>query len=306
MKKKKILNLILNIIWRSCYFVYTVFAKTDKRDTKYYSSICAIFKDEAENLIEWIEFQKIIGFEHLYLYNNNSSDDYRKILEKYIKDGYVTLIDWPKKYDQMGAYRHCYENYRHETKWLALFDLDEFICPYYKDNINTWLQPYESFPAISFYWRMFGTSGFLKRNYNKLVIEQFTQAWSELDGIGKVIINTDTKYNIKNIYHHHLFSRISLFGFNIIIPMIDENKVFKFYPDIYEPPKKNTIQLNHYWSKSYDLYQNKTNRTDVANKNNELIKRKLDFFYSHELKNTKIDTKIWRFLIKLKLKMGRQ
>ncbi len=35
-------------------------------------SLCAIFKDEADYLREWIEFHRIVGVEHFYLYNNSN------------------------------------------------------------------------------------------------------------------------------------------------------------------------------------------------------------------------------------------
>ena len=47
----------------------------EKRTLKYKVSICAIFKNEAKYLREWIEFHKIVGVEHFYLYNNFSTDD---------------------------------------------------------------------------------------------------------------------------------------------------------------------------------------------------------------------------------------
>ena len=37
---------------------------------KYYCSICAIFRDEGTYLKEWIEYHRIIGIDHFYLYNN--------------------------------------------------------------------------------------------------------------------------------------------------------------------------------------------------------------------------------------------
>ena len=40
-------------------------------------SVCAIFKDEASYLKEWIEYHKLVGVQHFYLYENeNESDDF--------------------------------------------------------------------------------------------------------------------------------------------------------------------------------------------------------------------------------------
>ena len=42
---------------------------------KFYVSICAIFKNESMYMKEWIEYHRIIGVDHFYLYNNFSSDN---------------------------------------------------------------------------------------------------------------------------------------------------------------------------------------------------------------------------------------
>src|ERR1700733_4250019 len=62
---------------------------------KYQLAICAIFRDEAPYLKEWIEFHKLVGVEHFYLYNNCSEDDYSAVLQTYIDQEEVELIQWP-------------------------------------------------------------------------------------------------------------------------------------------------------------------------------------------------------------------
>ncbi|MFM6204524.1 glycosyltransferase family 92 protein, partial [Planktothrix sp.] len=50
-------------------------------------SVCAIIKDEASYLIEWLEFHKLVGVERFYLYNNNSTDHTTDLLQSYIRSG---------------------------------------------------------------------------------------------------------------------------------------------------------------------------------------------------------------------------
>ena len=119
------------------YFYKVLFAITRKNSIqkKYTISICGIFKNEAPYLKEWIEYHLLIGIDHFYLYNNNSEDDYKSILQPYIKKGLITLTEWPDIPGQISAYKHWYENYRHETKWCTFLDLDEFLCPL--KDVNT-------------------------------------------------------------------------------------------------------------------------------------------------------------------------
>src|SRR6185437_4229751 len=49
-------------------------------DFKYPLAVCAIFREEAPFLDEWIAFHHGIGVRHFYLYNNFSSDHFRQVL----------------------------------------------------------------------------------------------------------------------------------------------------------------------------------------------------------------------------------
>ena len=42
-----------------------------------YLAICAIFRDEAPFLDEWIAFHRLMGVEHFFLYDNGSVDNPR-------------------------------------------------------------------------------------------------------------------------------------------------------------------------------------------------------------------------------------
>jgi hypothetical protein len=58
-----------------------------------YLSICAIFKDEAPYLAEWIEFHRHVGVERFLLYDNLSTDNGREVLEPWARTGIVTVSD---------------------------------------------------------------------------------------------------------------------------------------------------------------------------------------------------------------------
>src|SRR5947209_4668609 len=40
-------------------------------------AICAIFKDEAPYLAEWVTFHRLMGVDRFYLYDNRSTDSWR-------------------------------------------------------------------------------------------------------------------------------------------------------------------------------------------------------------------------------------
>lgn len=209
--------------------------------TKSELSICAIFRNEALYLKEWIEFHLLVGVEKFYLYNNRSDDNYLKVLWPYMKMGIVNLQEWnidPPA--QIEAYRHCIDNYKNDSEWIAFIDIDEFI---WSNKYNKITEALDTFPeyynAVGVNWLCFG-SGDQQKYIDKPVIERFT--WRK---------NQDIPAN------HYIKSIIRM-----------SNGIFTFYDahyaliPTYSPNGKlingshNTdhdysiLQINHYGSKS--------------------------------------------------------
>ena len=69
---------------------------------KYNLAVCAIFKDCAPFLKEWIEYHRMLGVEHFYLYDNSSTDHPETVLAHYVSEEVVTVFDWPNKGKNCG------------------------------------------------------------------------------------------------------------------------------------------------------------------------------------------------------------
>lgn len=276
---------------------------TEKR---FYLSICAIFKNEGLSLKEWIEYYILLGVDHFYLYNNLSTDDYQEILKPYIDKGIVDLIEWAiPPPSQFAAYEDCFNAHRQDSKWIAFIDLDEFICPYYELSIKDWVKKYEKYPSVVIYWKMFGTSGLLNHDNNRLITEQYFISWKKFFSLGKVIFNTDFEvYRFDARELHVLSAKLTLFNKVFAIPPINEFKKYIKYKNnrigFFNSIDDFTIQINHYASKSLSSYiSGKILRGDV---NNHV--RNLDMFLWQEHYQMTCDYKMWRFLIQLKINMG--
>ncbi len=274
-----------------------------KKEKKYNVCICAIFKDEGFFLKEWLEYHLIIGIDHFYLYNNNSSDNYQEILNPFIRAGIVTLIDWPHQQAQMEAYQDAIKHFREETKWLGFIDLDEYVVPLEEKNIYDIFKKYErKTPSILIYWKCFGTSGLLKRKDNKLLIEQFSLAEYKIVDIGKCFWNTAFEFadDIKGknaCLHHWCWCRWN----NHFIPPVNIWHKVAFDGFNKGSNKKIPIQINHYVTKSYDDYYKKTYvKSDVYFANNP---RNIEQLYNIDALCTTPDYSIYRYMIKLKNKM---
>ena len=139
-------------------------------------AICCLFQNEALWLKEWIEFHRLIGVEHFYLYNNLSTDNYLEILTPYIDAGIVELFNFPifplKNWDQPTAYNHALDLARGKNEWLAIIDTDEFITPMTCDDLKDFLRAHKQFAGIYAKWQLFGTSNIRTLNPGELMIEK--------------------------------------------------------------------------------------------------------------------------------------
>jgi hypothetical protein len=96
---------------------------------RFHLTIAAIFRDEAPYLAEWIEYHILLGVEHLYLYDNGSSDGPLDVLRPYILQGRATLLAWPAFPGQDAAYNHALKIFGRDSDWMLLIDVDEYLRP---------------------------------------------------------------------------------------------------------------------------------------------------------------------------------
>ena len=136
-------------------------------------AVCAIFKDEGPNLIEWIAYHRIVGVDHFFLYDNESIDDgVSTLLSGPLKD-YITIVPIAGRPAQLRAYQHFIDFHVSNWDWVAFIDLDEFIHPIEAVSIKDLLPRYELYSGVLLHWLIFGPSGHDHRPEG-LVIENYT------------------------------------------------------------------------------------------------------------------------------------
>lgn len=141
----------------------------------YYIAVAAIIKNEAHYLDEWLNFHRLVGVEHFYIYDNESTDGTSELLSTYQRAGLVTRIPWPNLpgWDgQVAAYAHATAAYREQCRWMMYIDADEFVFPSRSQTLAEVLPTFESYPVIYMPWRCFGHSGH-KTRPEGLVIENY-------------------------------------------------------------------------------------------------------------------------------------
>jgi hypothetical protein len=124
-----------------------------------YLSICAIYRDEADYLREWVEFHRLVGVEKFFLYDNESADDHREVLAPYVAASIVVIHEWPVFPGQKPAYEHCLEEHRNDSRWITFLDLDEFLFSPTGRRLPELLTEYEEWPGVGVNRVTFGPSG---------------------------------------------------------------------------------------------------------------------------------------------------
>ena len=214
-----------------------------------------MFRDEAPYLKEWVEYHRMLGVEHFYLYNNESADNYLEVLEPYVKANIVEILDWPDVFDiafmrQRAAFNHCLQRVKGKTSWLAIIDIDEFIVPVQTDDLKSFLSKYDSkkyVGAIQMNWQLYGTSFLPSIPEGKLLIES-------------LILKAPWDYTTEDLPCNTRFK-------SIVRPQaIEEYKVHggTFKNSYYAVPKGggerdqpiqiDEIRLNHYFTRAEDFF----------------------------------------------------
>ena len=138
--------------------------------------VCAIFRDEAPYLREWIEFLRIGKISRFSTCSKCPLDNWQEVVQPYVESGWVDITEWPRRPPcQMEAYAHFIETHRNLPARVAFIDCDEFLfspcCPSVTEALDT--IGVTDWGAVGVNWMCFGASG---QDYqtNGLVTERFT------------------------------------------------------------------------------------------------------------------------------------
>ena len=209
---------------------------------RYQVTACLRFKNAARYLAEWVEFHHLVGVEHFYLYNNNSEDDYQSVLAPYLRDGLVTLHEWPHVPASPGAEEHCVANYGRHSRWIAFLDDDEFLFPVQGGTLARALEPYKKYPAVAVYWVMFGSNGHQQRPEG-LVISNYTRKQEAPEPTIKSVVNPRRILRAKPSTHYWIY-KYGEQGVDECFTPTKNSRKNKTSTEIF--------RINHYWSKSYE------------------------------------------------------
>lgn len=264
-------------------------------------AIIAMVRNEADYLDEWINYHKLLGVSKFYIFDNESTDKTRQILQPFIESGVVVyeyLSD--KKIEKLKsvygeevkshvAHWLAIEKCRTNTKWVAIIDDDEFIVPKRDKNLPEFLSRFDAdVSQIILGWTVFGSNGHIKKP-DGLVIENYTmrgQGQNGMDSLNnfKSIVNPRAMVMDCNHYHRVIGKTVDASGRS---ENIWENTQKIMPTDI--------CTINHYIVRSYAEYKRKMEN----NKNIHAFRYDDSYFTKFDVNDVR-DESILKFLKELK------
>ncbi len=222
-------------------------------------SLLAIIRGEDLYLVEWIEFHKMMGVDHFFLYDNGDDEPTKRVLAPYLESGEVSLIPFP---DMKGlkdvhdeetlsiqdmAYGDFALRYRHNCTWTLIVDVDEFVFPRKESGFSRiidYLQKLDANRVMGLVIPMypFGSNAHRSRPEG-LVIPNFTTRGERPNHV-KSLVNARFLKRVPHQSVHYSLYQIALFK------------------KMHWPDK--VLRINHYWIKSYEEYVRKREINNVG------------------------------------------
>jgi hypothetical protein len=216
-------------------------------------AVCAIFRDEARYLAEWVSFHRVQGVERFYLYDNRSTDDWHSVLEPEIESGIVEAQDWPFVPGQAWAFTDCLRRHRRDTRWIAFIDVDEFLFSPTGKPLPQILCGFDTHPSVAVSRHTYGTSGW-EHPPEGLVTENY---------LWRAPHEFPSNHWVKSIVHPRKVMRWATpHNFWLRGEAVGEDR--RRVQSHLRAPSFELLRINHYYTKSQEEFRRKVAGPDAA------------------------------------------
>lgn len=168
-------------------------------------ALCCIAKCENNYINEWCNYYINLGFDHIYIYDNNDKN-YEFVGSRINKNilNKITIIDFSGDKSQIMAYNDCLKKYSNLYDYMAFFDIDEFLILKKHNNIKEILNnnKFKEYDAIRIHWIIYGDNDLVHRDINNSVLKDFYHEKNKkLDDIqSKCILNLKKVSLLKSVH----------------------------------------------------------------------------------------------------------
>lgn len=220
-------------------------------------AICAIVRNEAAYIAEWITFHRNQGISHFRLYDNGSDDGTSDIIWQHGIEPLI-LVDHPFNFNsqQIEVYEHAAQSLAGIVPWVAFIDADEFIYSRRGQSLATTLSRLSvEISAIAVQQHIFGSNGHILHQIGG-VVERFLRRASDGDPEHdwfKTIARPERVRQFSTVHTVTLWS--GSYALSDGSPLSDGGDWGRERRRINAP-----IGLNHYMLKSLDEFREKQTR----------------------------------------------
>jgi hypothetical protein len=248
-----------------------------KTTIPYDAVVCCIALDEEPYIDEWIQYHLLLGFSHIYIYDNSKTNTLRNRA-----NGKVTVHHIPGVAQQLTAYNLFVQAYKRKHRWGAFIDCDEFIILKKHSTIIDFLREYNDCSAVALQWKMFGTNHETMYR-NEPVTKRFQLCSKTMHPLFKSICQL--LYVVNYISPHkpqltpgHLYDTA-----HRMIPESD----FEMQTSC-----EDIAYIHHYYTKSEEEFRNKINRGRADMIEKRSLEELVDIHLQH---NDVVNTDAWDF-----------
>jgi len=240
--------------------------------------VCGVFKNEAHVLSEWIQHYLLRGIDHIYLVNDNSTDNFMPIINTFA--GKVTLFHNEIVTKDLGRQIQISDKYFRpllsQTKWMAILDLDEFLYSPEGHSICDIIEHYDAASQIKVDWICFGSNG---HKYQPIsVVNGFTQR-VEFTGRGDF-------YSYKSI-----FKASTLLSFDVHEHRVSGQTIHLAHSEHTPSP----LVINHYAIQSHEFFMSvKARRGDINNYYDHMKLSRDQAYFDHRDRNEITDLRLFQ------------
>jgi hypothetical protein len=264
-------------------------------------AVCAIAKNEARYIAEWAVYHRMIGFDRILVYNNESTDETESVLKILKQASLVDYRNWavaPNRHIQRLAYRDGLKRLRRSSEWIAFIDIDEFVVIPGLDDIQAFVTRHADEGALAMNWKIFG-SAHQRSAGPGLVLERFLRC-APLGHSGNRAVKTLAKCSVlrdPNLHNHDFIPGV---GYRTVTGEV----LPPGRSHIVGPISHDIIRINHYFTKSREEWETKVARGRATKPAGHPEKFRTEQHFRMHDRNEEYDDYMLRFVPPIRKRLG--
>lgn len=234
--------------------------------------ICALAKNEHKYINEWVKYHLNIGFDYIYLFDNddNSSEYIGNFIENKEKVRIFDAREIKRDKRQHYFYNTFYQMFKDTFDYCLFIDIDEYLSGV--PDVKKWLSTLnKNAPQIRIKWRLFGDDNLITRDlnvpvylaFNKEITKSFNR---DLKTIGN--LERQAKFILKGHLNNAFINSPHFAGGNgskLLPSILPNNKPCNSLIAIREDYSGINVFINHYMTKSLsEFIEQKVGRGDAV------------------------------------------